>query len=297
MMYLAVDLLDQLAHVGQDVVRAGLVVGSGGNLSARTPDDPDLCWVTAAGTWLDRLSRRDFVLVRISDGTVVSDSPAAAASGVPPVCSTPDVSGCGTPDVSGAPAVSGAPVANGESTVPAPRSVPADAASTGPAATDSGPTDPASAREVAAPAPTTELELHLATYRARPDASAVVHLHPQTALLLDALGQRIRLVTTDHAFYLRRVVTVPFAPPGSVELARLAAEAVADGTNCAVLSHHGCSVLADSVELAHKRALYLEEAAVLTYRAIALGSPAIFALRDCPSAFLHSMVGSASLRI
>ena len=54
MNYVSGDLRDQLAHVGHDVVRSGLVVGSGGNLSVRLSDD-DSCWVTAAGTWLDRL--------------------------------------------------------------------------------------------------------------------------------------------------------------------------------------------------------------------------------------------------
>ncbi len=67
MNYLQGDLRDQLAYVGQDVVRSGLVVGSGGNLSARLPDG-DSCWVTAGGTWLDRLDRASFVRVRISDG-------------------------------------------------------------------------------------------------------------------------------------------------------------------------------------------------------------------------------------
>ena len=74
MSYLAGDLRDQLAHVGDDVVRAGLVVGSGGNLSARVPGD-DACWVTAAGTWLDRLGRPSFVRVRISDGAVLPRRP------------------------------------------------------------------------------------------------------------------------------------------------------------------------------------------------------------------------------
>ncbi|WP_329105405.1 class II aldolase/adducin family protein [Micromonospora sp. NBC_01699] len=192
------DLRAQLARVGRDVVRSGLVVGSGGNLSVRLPGT-DSCWVTAAGTWLDRLDRSDFVRVGITDGTVHADG--AADGGVP----------------------------------------------------------------------TSELALHLATYRARPDVRAIVHLHPQHALLLDALGVAIRLVTTDHAFYLRRVVRVPFRPPGSAELADLAAAAVADGTNCVVLSRHGCSVLADSVELAHKRAVNLEEAARLTYHALVAG--------------------------
>jgi L-fuculose-phosphate aldolase len=115
------------------------------------------------------------------------------------------------------------------------------------------------------------LALHVATYRARPDVTAIIHLHPQSVLLLDAVGRPIRLATTDHVFYLRNVVTVPFAPPGTVSLGELAAEAArASHGNVFVLSRHGCSVLADSIELAHKRALYLEEAAMLTYRAAVL---------------------------
>jgi ribulose-5-phosphate 4-epimerase/fuculose-1-phosphate aldolase len=109
---------------------------------------------------------------------------------------------------------------------------------------------------------------------------AIVHLHPQTALLLDALGERIRLVSTDHAFYLRRIVTTPFRPPGSAELAEIAAGAAGDGTDCVLLAHHGCSVLGDTVELAHKRALYLEEAARLTYAALVAG--VLDKLPECP---------------
>jgi L-fuculose-phosphate aldolase len=204
--YVAGDLRDQLVHVGSSVVRAGLVVGSGGNLSARQPGAGEF-WVTAAGTWLDRLDRPDFCQVNIATGAVADgDSPPAT----------------GSPDQ----------------------------------------------RPVS---PTSELALHVATYRARPDVNAIVHLHPQTVLLLDALDEPIRLVTTDHAFYLRRIARTPFYRPGTVELADAAASAGADGTDCVILAQHGCSVLADSVELAHKRACYLEEAAMLTYRAISAG--------------------------
>ena len=158
--YVAGDLRDQLAHAGYSMVSAGLVVGSGGNLSARVPD-ADTCWVTGAGTWLDRLNRSDFAEVGLADGG------------------------------------------------PAGGRVPRDGVP-----------------------PSTELALHLATYRVRPDVRAIVHLHPQTALLLDALGERIRLVSTDHAVYLRRIVTTPFRPPGSAELAGVAAAAAADGAPC-----------------------------------------------------------------
>lgn len=224
MNYVPGDLRDQLAHVGYDVVQAGLVCGSGGNLSARIPDE-DACWVTASGAWLDRLSRTTFAPVRITDGS---------------------------------PAVVG--------TLPPPRI-----------------------------APTSELALHLALYRARPDVNAVVHLHPQTALLLDALGEHVRIITTDHAFYLRRVSTVPFRLPGSTELAALTAAMAADGTDCLVLSQHGCVVMADSVELAHKRARNLEEAAMLTYRALTAGR--LEGLRECPEEFLDRLHSSAPVSV
>jgi ribulose-5-phosphate 4-epimerase/fuculose-1-phosphate aldolase len=222
--YVPGDLRDQLAHVGYDVVQAGLVCGSGGNLSARIPDE-DACWVTASGAWLDRLSRTTFTPVQVSDG-----SPATIGT-LPP----------------------------------------------------------------ARVAPTSELALHLAIYRSRSDVNAIVHLHPQTVLLLDSLGERIRLTTTDHAFYLRRVVTVPFRMPGTVEVAAMASAMAADGTDCLILSQHGCLVMADTVELAHKRARNLEEAAGLTYRALAAGK--LDALRECPDEFLDRMSGSAPLTV
>jgi L-fuculose-phosphate aldolase len=127
-----------------------------------------------------------------------------------------------------------------------------------------------SGRHLAGPAPTSELALHIETYRARPDVNAIVHLHPQSVLLLDAVGVPIMLATTDHEFYLRDVATVPFANPGTARLAELAAAACIGGVNALILSRHGCSVLGESVELAHKRALYLEEAATMSFRAALL---------------------------
>jgi L-fuculose-phosphate aldolase len=227
--YVPGDLRDQLAHVGYDVVQAGLVCGSGGNLSARIPDE-DAIWVTASGTWLDRLSRNTFTAVRVSDGSPAMVGPKMVGS------------------------------------LPPPRI-----------------------------APTSEIALHLALYRARPDVNAVVHLHPQTALLLDALGEHIRIVTTDHAFYLRRVSTVPFRLPGSAEIAAHTAAMAADGTDCLVLSRHGCVVVGDSVELAHKRARNLDEAATLTYRALMAGR--LESLRDCPEEFLDRLAGSTAISV
>jgi L-fuculose-phosphate aldolase len=118
--------------------------------------------------------------------------------------------------------------------------------------------------------PSTEWKLHQRTYRVRPDVHAVVHVHPQHAVLVDALGHPIRLMTLDHAFYVRSVGTVPYFPNGSDELADAAAEQ-SRHHDCVVLSHHGCSALGEDVGMAYRRALNLEDAAIATYRALLLG--------------------------
>jgi L-fuculose-phosphate aldolase len=151
-----------LIEVGAAAVRSGLVLASGGNLSARLPGADEFL-VTGAGTWFDRLSQADFSRLRVSDG----------------------------------------------------------------------------ARLDGAEQPSTEWKLHWRTYRARPDVNAIVHLHPQHAVLVDALGEEIRLITLDHATYVRSVGRVPLHPNGSDE--------------------------------AFRRAANLEEAAVASYRLLLLG--------------------------
>lgn len=206
------DLRDQLAHVGAEAVRTGLVIGSGGNLSARMAGS-DQCWITAAGSWLDRLEPTEFSLISIPEGRFRDGHPQ----------------------------------------------------------------------------PSSEWRLHTETYARRPDVNAIIHLHPQTSVLLTALGYDIALITSDHAYYLREIAAIPFGQPGSVELAVAAAEAVAGGINALMLDHHGCSVLADSVELAHKRAVNLEEAARSTYAALLLTAGESRWVPQVPAGFLEAV--------
>ncbi|WP_431877627.1 class II aldolase/adducin family protein [Amycolatopsis sacchari] len=186
------ELIAKLAEVGRRAVELGLVVASGGNLSARLPGAREFV-VTAAGTWLDRLRPEDFVRMTLDGETV-----AGAAW------------------------------------------------------------------------PSSEWKLHQRTYRVREDVNAIVHVHPQHAVLVDALGHPIRLFTLDHATYVRSVGRVPFHPNGSDDLADAAARQ-ARTHNCVLLAHHGCSALGADVDMAFRRALNLEEAAVATYRALTLG--------------------------
>lgn len=202
-------LIAALATAGRRLVGHNLVLGSGGNLSARPPGAP-FCVVTAAGSWLDELAPAEFSVVRLGDGAVLAGNPV----------------------------------------------------------------------------PSTEVVLHLESYRARPDVNAVIHVHPQHAVLLHALGRPIRLLTTDHVAYVRGVRATGYHHPGTAELARAGAELIADGRcDCVVLAHHGCSVVADTVEMAYRRAVNLEEAAATTYRALLLGDEHT----TCPPAYAERL--------
>lgn len=58
-------LIASLIDVGSDAVERGLVLASGGNLSARVSETSFV--VTASGTWLDRLTPADFVTLTLDE--------------------------------------------------------------------------------------------------------------------------------------------------------------------------------------------------------------------------------------
>ncbi|TQO20685.1 L-fuculose-phosphate aldolase [Rhodoglobus vestalii] len=118
--------------------------------------------------------------------------------------------------------------------------------------------------------PSSEWRVHAEAYLTRTDVDAVVHAHPQYSVLLDALGHRVRLITLDHVSYVKSVGMTPFAPNASTSLASGVASQLHDH-DCVIMSHHGCVVVGDTLTMAYRRILNLEEAAENTYRALALG--------------------------
>lgn len=58
-----------LSEIARDFHARGWMAGTAGNLSVR--EDAEHCWITASGRPKGRLDDSDFLLVRISDGTVI----------------------------------------------------------------------------------------------------------------------------------------------------------------------------------------------------------------------------------
>lgn len=109
--------------------------------------------------------------------------------------------------------------------------------------------------------PSSEILLHLATYRARPDVRAVVHAHPPAAT-----GFAVAHEALDHgalaemAYTVGRVPLVPYAMPGSRALAERVAR-VLETHDAALLANHGAVTVGRTLEAAHQRMESLEHGA------------------------------------
>jgi L-fuculose-phosphate aldolase len=107
--------------------------------------------------------------------------------------------------------------------------------------------------------PSSELPLHLAIYRARPEIRGVVHAHP-VALVAFSL---VHDVPNTRLFHKARTVCgeVGFAPyelPGSEALARNVEKTFRSGCACAILENHGVVTGGGSLEEAFHRFETLE---------------------------------------
>lgn len=119
--------------------------------------------------------------------------------------------------------------------------------------------------------PSSEIRLHLAAYRARPDCQAVVHAHPPIATAFTLAEVTIPDdLMPEAAYVLGPVASVPFAFPGTDEVPNALAPYLA-GHKTFLLSHHGAAVLGSSVEDAYNRMETLERIARIVLYARLLG--------------------------
>lgn len=113
--------------------------------------------------------------------------------------------------------------------------------------------------------PSTELPLHLAIYRHRPDAGAVVHTHSPHATAWSFLGEPLVPETEENRYYgIGAVRTSPPAPPGSEELAAGVAE-TQGAASAVLLGRHGVLACGPSVEAALDVARVVERQAEIAW--------------------------------
>ncbi len=129
--------------------------------------------------------------------------------------------------------------------------------------------------------PSIEWPLHAAIYRVRPDVNAVVHAHNPYTLGLALAGVGLKPITVEAVMVLRKVEIVPFAFPGTDQLAKLVGEAASKGARAIVLQNHGVVALGANLYEAEAVAETLEEVAIAQFVAMALGKePPLIPERD-----------------
>ncbi len=109
-----------------------------------------------------------------------------------------------------------------------------------------------------------ELSMHLAIYHAEPETRAIVHAHPPYCLGLSIAGlSMLPHLTAEGKMMLKDIVTVPFALPGSKELAEAVARSLS-GTPVQILAHHGAVSRAKDLMSALSLMECLEHNAMIT---------------------------------
>jgi ribulose-5-phosphate 4-epimerase/fuculose-1-phosphate aldolase len=129
-----------------------------------------------------------------------------------------------------------------------------------------------------------ECFIHIWIYKTNPAVRSVVHVHPESAVLLTICGKEIRPFYGSYGMGVRMAIEGVPVYPRSVriendELGRELAEFMG-GRKYTLMRGHGVSVAGDSVEDAVVRTLTLNELTVMTYKAYLLGEPRQISAED-----------------
>ena len=120
--------------------------------------------------------------------------------------------------------------------------------------------------------PTSEKDLHLALYRSRSDVNAVVHVHSEYATTLASLGWEIPPFSYLVAVCGRKVPFVPYAPFGSVELAKTVSACMSE-YQAVLMGNHGLVSVGKNLRCAYRTAETVEYLAGVYWRARCAGDP------------------------
>ncbi|MGD8330714.1 MAG: class II aldolase/adducin family protein [Acidobacteriota bacterium] len=137
------------------------------------------------------------------------------------------------------------------------------------------PRDPSAAGK-----PSSEIRMHLAIYKVRPDLQAIVHAHPTVATGYAVAGRQL------PAAVLAEIVTtlgcIPIAPYGTPSTDELAEAVVGPIRNydALLLANHGALTAGDSLHQAEERMYQLEHFAEVSLVAELLGGPKAFSIEE-----------------
>jgi|SRR5215469_2115778 len=144
-------------------------------------------------------------------------------------------------------------------------------------------------------APTSELPLHLAVYRAGTGAAAIVHTHSVAATAASTLTDELPSIHYYVAMFGGPVRVAPYATYGTEELARNVVGALRDRTAC-LMGNHGAVTTGPDLKTAYDRSVYLEWISDVYLRATAAGTPRLLPPAEI-DAVADKLAGYGQLRV
>lgn len=116
-----------------------------------------------------------------------------------------------------------------------------------------------------------EYPAHRACYLASDLVRGVIHAHPPALTALGIRGLDLARYLPEAAASLGRVETVPYAPSGSLELARSVGAAVENGATVVILERHGAITVGRDLAEAYDRMEFAELSAKTVLLAEGIG--------------------------
>lgn len=126
--------------------------------------------------------------------------------------------------------------------------------------------------------PSSEWRMHAVIYRQMPEVNAVIHTHSPYATAFAVNHKPIPAALIEMVAFLGGDVPLAaFAMPGTENVGTEAVKIMTDRTAC-LLANHGVLAIGNTLESAHTRAVYVEDAARIC--SIAAGNGSIFTIED-----------------
>jgi len=129
--------------------------------------------------------------------------------------------------------------------------------------------------------PSTETDVHLAHYRARPDVNAIVHTESPYVNVFGAVGRTIDPVLLNMVLYAKGPVPImPFEFSTNADFGERSAATMGASVNAVVWGNHGLLSVGADLAGAFKVAVAVEANAQVLAGALAIGTPNILRLAD-----------------
>jgi L-fuculose-phosphate aldolase len=121
--------------------------------------------------------------------------------------------------------------------------------------------------------PSSEIALHIACYKQRPDVSAVIHAHPTLCVAFSLAGIPLaQCLLPEVVFTLGSIPTADYAVPTTDEVPKSIEKSIRE-YDAVILERHGSVTVGKTIFDAYNTLERMEHVAEITYHARALGNP------------------------